>query len=55
MTQVFEKKGVPYNFRKNNNLALPKAKTTSYGIDTIRYIGKNYGRHCQQKSKSPNH
>ena len=40
MTQVFEEKNIPYNFRENNSLALPKVKTTSYGIDNIRYIGK---------------
>ena len=40
MTHVFEEKGVPYNFCENNSLALLKAKTTLYGIDTIRNIGK---------------
>ena len=40
MTQVFVAKDVPYTFRENNSLALPKAKTTLYGIDTIRFIGK---------------
>ena len=40
MTQVFEEKDVPYNFRESNSLTLPKAKTTLYGIDTVRYIGK---------------
>ena len=44
MTQVFEEKNVSYNFRENNSLALPKAKTALDGIDTIRYIEKNYGR-----------
>ena len=40
MTQVFVAKGVPYTFREKNSLALPKAKTTLYCIDTIRFIGK---------------
>ena len=40
MTQVFEEKDVPYNFRENNSVTLPKAKTALYGIDTVRYIGK---------------
>ena len=39
MTQVFEEKDLPYNFRESS-LTLPKAKTTLYGIDTVRYIGK---------------
>ena len=38
MTQVFKEKDVPYNFRENNSHTLPK--TTLYGLDTIRYIGK---------------
>ena len=38
MTQLFEKKDGPYSFRENNSLALPKAKTTLYGIDNIRHI-----------------
>ena len=40
MTQVFQEKDVLYNFRESNSLALPKAKTTLHGIDTVRYIGK---------------
>ena len=54
MTQVFEEKDVLYSFCENNSLALRKAKT-SYDIETMRYIGKNYGRQCQRKSKSRNH
>ena len=40
MTQVFEEKDILYNFRECNSLTLPKAKTTLYGIDTVRYVGK---------------
>ena len=36
MTQVFEEKDVPYNFRESNSLILPIAKTTLYGIYTVR-------------------
>ena len=46
MTQVFEEKDVPYNFRENNSLSLPKAKTILHGIDTIRYIRQSCGRQC---------
>ena len=38
MTQVFVAKDVSYKFHENNSLALPKAKTTLYCIDTIRFI-----------------
>ena len=64
MTQVFEEKdvpynfqeiNVPYNFQESNSPALAKTKTILHGIDTIGYIGKGYGRHCQQNSKSSNH
>ena len=55
ITQVFEEKDVLYNFRESNSFTLHKSKKTLHGIDTVRYIRKNYDRYCQQKSKSPNH
>ena len=54
LTQVLVAKDVPYNFRENNSLALPRAKTTLCDTDTTRFIGKKYDRYCQSKSKSPN-
>ena len=41
---------------EDNSLALPRAKTALYGIDTIRYIGKNLWQTLTieiKKSKSP--
>ena len=40
MTDVFVTKDVPYNLRGSNNLALPKARTNLYGLDTIRFVGQ---------------
>ena len=40
MTEVFMAKDVPYNLRDNSSLALPRAKTSLYGVDTNRFIGK---------------
>ena len=50
MAEVFVTKDVPYNLLGSNKLALPRARTNLYGIDTIRFV-----RFCQEKSKSPNH
>ena len=40
MAEELFNKDVPYGLRGGNNLALPKARTNLYGIDTIRFIGK---------------
>ena len=46
MMQGFGPRDVPYVFHKLDSIALPKAKTTLYGIETTRLIQKTYGRHC---------
>ena len=38
MAEIFVTKDVPYNLRGSNNLALPRARTNLYGIDTIRFV-----------------
>ena len=38
MAEVFVTKDVPYNLCGSNNLALPRARTNSYGNDTIRFV-----------------
>ena len=40
MAEVFVTKDVPYNLCGINNLALPRARTNLYGIDTIRFVGQ---------------
>ena len=55
MAEVFVTKDVPCSLRGSNNLALPREKKNLYSIDTIRFIGKNNVRLCQEKSKSHNH
>ena len=40
MAEVFVTKDVPYNLRGSNNLALPRARTNLYGIDTISFVGQ---------------
>ena len=40
MAEVFVTKDVPYNLRSSNNLVLPRARSSLYGTDTIRFIGQ---------------
>ena len=40
MAEIFVTKDVPYNLRSSNNLVLPRARSSSYGTDTIRFIGQ---------------
>ena len=45
----------PYSLRSSNNLVLPRARSSFYGIDTISLLAKSCDRFWQEKSKSPNH
>ena len=40
MSEIFETRNVHYDLRTKNNLCIPKARTTSYGIETVRYLGQ---------------
>ena len=40
MSEIFEARDVQYNLRNKNTLGIPNAKTTSYGIETVRYLGQ---------------
>ena len=40
MSEIFETRNVHYDLRPKNNLCIPKARTTSYGIETVRYLGQ---------------
>ena len=40
MSEIFETRNVHYDLRTKNNLRIPKARTTSYGIETVRYLGQ---------------
>ena len=53
MTQVFVAIDVPHNSRENSSLALPKAKATSHGMDTIRFIGKTLWQRLSIEMKEP--
>ena len=38
MVEIFVTNVVPYNLRASTNLVLPKARTSLYGIDTVRFV-----------------
>ena len=38
MSEIFEARDLQYNLRNKNTLGIPNAKTTSYGIETVRYL-----------------
>ena len=40
MKEIFCERTVTYNLRNNNEFLLPRVRTTSYGSETIKYIGQ---------------
>ena len=40
MSEIFEARDVQYDLRNKNTLGIPNANTTSYGIETVRYLGQ---------------
>ena len=40
MSEIFEARDVQYDLRNKSTLGIPNAKTTSYGIETVRYLGQ---------------
>ena len=40
MAEVFATNAAPHNLRGSTNLLLPKAGTSLYGIDTVRFVGQ---------------
>ena len=54
MSEIFEARDVQYNLRNKNTLGIPNTTATSYGIETVRYLGQKLwqtlprsGRECQ--------
>ena len=40
MSEILEVRDVQYDLRNKNTLGIPNAKQTSYGIETVRYLGQ---------------
>ena len=39
MSETFVTRNVHYDLRTKNKLCIPEARTTSYGTETVRYLG----------------
>ena len=53
MSEIVEARDVQYDLRCKNTLGIQSARTTSYGIETVRYLG--CGKHYLTELESPNH
>ena len=40
MKEIFRERNITYNLRNNNEFMLPRAKTVTYGTETIKYRGQ---------------
>ena len=40
MKEIFRERNTTYNLRNNNEFMLPRAKTVTYGTETIKYRGQ---------------
>ena len=40
MKEIFRERNITYNLRHNNEFMLPRAKTVTYGTETIKYRGQ---------------
>ena len=40
MRELLKPRDLQYNLRNNNTLEIPEVRTTSYGIDTVQFIGQ---------------
>ena len=55
MSEIFEARDVQYGLRNKNTLSIPNAKTTSYGIETVRYLDQKLWKtlpHSVRESQS---
>ena len=39
MKDIFKERNISYNLRRGNDAQLPKVRTTSFGIESIAYLG----------------
>ena len=40
MRELFKQRDLPYNLRNKNTRNVPKVRTTSYGTETVQFIGR---------------
>ena len=54
MKDIFQERSMNYNLRHGNDAQLPKARTTSFGIETIAYLGNRLWQLLPQEIKQSN-
>ena len=54
MKDIFQERNVNYNLRHGNDAQLLKVQSTSFGIETINYLGSRLWQLLPQEIKQPN-
>ena len=54
MKDIFQERSMNYNLRHGNDAQLPKVRTTSFGIETIAYLGNRLWQLLPQEIKQSN-
>ena len=52
MEEIFREHNITYDLRHNNEFMLPRAKTVSYGTETIKYRGQRLWLSLQRHIKN---
>ena len=54
MKDIFQERNMNYNLRHGNDAQVPKVRTTSFGIETIAYLGSRLWQLLPQEIKQSN-
>ena len=54
MKDIVIAKSPQYNLRNGSQIYLPKVRTTTFGLETISYLGGNHCISCPEIKESPN-
>ena len=55
MKDIFQERNMNYNLRNGNDAQVPKVRTTSFGIETIAYLGSRLWQLLLQRNKTIKH
>ena len=53
MCEIFKEKDVQYNLRRLNTLSVPKARTTTFCIENVTYLGHKLWSTLSQTLRVP--
>ena len=54
MKDIFMQRNISYNLRHGNDAQLPKVRTTSFGVESITYLGNKLWQFLPQEIKQAN-